>query len=82
MRASSFYESVRQEAITLWTPEQLGFASKDITIIIDFEKVILNEFFVNGTFSLSIVVEGYSPLFEQSCNFFMVFVGKLFGGNP
>jgi len=58
--------------------KQLSFLSENVTVILDFEKMILNKLSVNQAFSSSVVVKGDAPLFEQIHDFFMVFISKFF----
>jgi len=79
--AGSFYESVRQESVTLGTVKLLGFLGEDVAVLVDFQQKVSHELLVHRVLCPSVVAEGYSPPFEEVHHLCMVSVCQLFWRN-
>jgi hypothetical protein len=60
----AFYEAVGEEALVMLTVEHLGFLLENVTVLLDFKKSFLDEFFVHWAFGAGVIVIGCSPSSE------------------
>ena len=73
--AFAFYEAVGQEALVVFAVEHLGVLGEDVTVLLDFKKGFLDEFFVDGALGAGVVVKGGVPSAEELGDFGVVAVG-------
>ena len=77
----AFYKAVGQETLVVFAVEHLSVLGEDVTVLLDFKKGFLDEFFVNGALSAGVVVKGSVPFTEEICYSGVIAVSQSFRGD-